>query len=542
MSNTQAGPRIATVPVPRKRLLFPAFLLIIYIGQCVWFMSTQSFTLDEPGHIAAGLAMWKYGRFVIQNDNPPLARKIATAPLNLLTNVDVDNQQRHPNALPPGLRPEHVWYVRTPIVLLGVLLGIAIWLVASTLFSESAANFSLALFAFSPGMIAHFSLATTDGAGVLTFFITAVTFAIWTDAPNWKHTFWLGAAAGAMLLAKFYAVPITMVVLLLMCIEAIRQKKFVLFKQAALVGAMAYLIVCFGYNLHIARFQFSNGTMDAHFQHREQDWVASVPFQGSLTVYIPGGDYIDGLARVYRTNKAWHNSYLLGKTAENGFPAYHLFAISFKWPTLILLLSAIGLILLFRRKVPLSHGAWVASVLPLTFFALALTAQLQIGDRHDLPIYPFLLLLAAAVWNHFRHSRKAVLILMVLAIANAIDVSRYAPDHLSYFTPFVKPTQTWRYLGDSNIDWGQGMLALKKYQDQHPNEKLFVRTFGGGDPGFYGIRCERFAEGERPHGTVVVTAIDMAGYDLGDRQAMQWLWQHPMKAYLDHTLFVFQVD
>jgi 4-amino-4-deoxy-L-arabinose transferase-like glycosyltransferase len=533
----------ARSPVSRvRRFLFPALLLIAYAGQCIWFIQTQSFTLDEPGHIAAGLAMWKYGRFVIQNDNPPLARKIGTAPLHFFTNVDVDNLQRDSHSMPPGLHPVHAWYVRIPFVLVGVVLGIALWLATARLFSESAAAFALALFAFSPGLIAHFSVATTDGTGTLTLFLVTIAFVAWANTPSWKNACVLGIAVGCMLLAKFYAAPATAVLLVLMSFEALRRRSVKPIQQALAVGALAALIVCVGYNFHIARFQFSNGTMDAHFQHREQDWVAAVPFTGSFTVYVPGGDYIDGLARVYRTNNAWHNAYLFGDKAFNGFRGYHFFAILMKWPPVVLLLSAVGFFLISRNKVPLSRGARLAAVLPIAFLVLALTAQLQIGDRHVLPVYPFLLILAAAAWHYFRDSRKALTVLALLAVANAIDVMRYSPDYLSYFTPFVRPTQTWRYLGDSNIDWGQGMIALRKYQDQHPDEKLYVRTFGGVDPRFYGIRSERFAENERPHGTVVVTAVDMAGYDLNDPQAMQWLWQHPLRAYLNHTLFVFKVD
>ena len=48
-------------------------------------------SIDEPGHIAAGVAMWRDGRFVILNDQPPLARLIFTAPLAAFTNTEVDN-------------------------------------------------------------------------------------------------------------------------------------------------------------------------------------------------------------------------------------------------------------------------------------------------------------------------------------------------------------------------------------------------------------------------------------------------------------------
>src|SRR4051812_34314854 len=262
-TSTDTGPKRS-----RSRFLWPAILLLIFLAQCLWFIRTQSFTLDEPGHIAAGLATWKYGRFVMQNDNPPLARKIASAPLHFFTNVDVDNLQRDSHAMPPGLKPSHAWYVRLPMVGLGLLLGIVLWLVVARLFSESAANFALALFAFSPGMIAHFSIAATDGTGVLTFFLGTIAFAIWVNSPKWRTACILGVAVGLMLVAKFYAAPMTAVLMGLMCFEAFRQRNVTAIKQATVVACIAFLIVWCGYNLHIARYQFTNGIMDAHFQHR----------------------------------------------------------------------------------------------------------------------------------------------------------------------------------------------------------------------------------------------------------------------------------
>jgi len=47
-----------------------------FVAQCLWFIRTQSFTLDEPGHIAAGLRPGSTDAFVMQNDNPPLARRL----------------------------------------------------------------------------------------------------------------------------------------------------------------------------------------------------------------------------------------------------------------------------------------------------------------------------------------------------------------------------------------------------------------------------------------------------------------------------------
>jgi len=62
------------------------------------------------------------------------------------------------------------------------------------------------------------------------------------------------------------------------------------------------------------------------------------------------------------------------------------------------------------------------------------------------------------------------------------------------------------------------------------------------DPAFYGIRYKTFEEDEHPHGTVVISANEMAGSYNKDQFAMRWLLGHPQKAYLNHSLFVFQVD
>lgn len=44
-------------------MLLALALLLVYAAQCVWFIRTQSFTVDEPEHIVAGLEAWRYGEF-----------------------------------------------------------------------------------------------------------------------------------------------------------------------------------------------------------------------------------------------------------------------------------------------------------------------------------------------------------------------------------------------------------------------------------------------------------------------------------------------
>ena len=148
---------------------------LLYAAQCAWFIRTQSLTYDEPVHIAEGLNGWRYGRFEQYNDHPPLARLWFTLPLlNPKWQVDVQKlpDSFHITRIAPD--PEALaWRARAMNVLLGLLLAWLVWRAADQLFSRGAANFALALFVFSPSLIAHFSIATTDGAATLFIFAAA---------------------------------------------------------------------------------------------------------------------------------------------------------------------------------------------------------------------------------------------------------------------------------------------------------------------------------------------------------------------------------
>ena len=102
--------------------------------------------------------------------------------------------------------------------LLGVVLGAALWFAARRLFSEGAANVSLALFAFTPSLIAHYSVVTTDGIGTLFIFLVAFQLVRWRRQPSWLQTAFMGLALGGLLLAKFYAPPLVLLALLLMLV------------------------------------------------------------------------------------------------------------------------------------------------------------------------------------------------------------------------------------------------------------------------------------------------------------------------------------
>ena len=158
-------------------------------------------------------------------------------------------------------------------------------------------------------------------------------------------------------------------------------------------------------------------------------------------------------------------------------------------------------------------------------------------------LYPFVLLLVAGVWASLARKSRTALVLILLAVAlHAVDSFRYAPDYLSYFTPFVASDQSYKLLSDSNLDWGQGLLALRKYQAEHPNEKIFLSYFGSVDPAAYGLHVKPLAEGQRVAGaTVVVSATQLTGQMLENPVSYRWVLRYPKKTVLNHSLHVFVI-
>jgi hypothetical protein len=223
-----------------------------------------------------------------------------------------------------------------------------------------------------------------------------------------------------------------------------------------------------------------------------------------------------------------HRCFLLGHYSPTGFNLYFPVAMLLKWPLLILLSGAAGAYVVLRRKVAGSRDLLLISLVPAVYFLCAVKAPVNIGIRHVMPLYPFLLLYAKLFFG-------------VLLIAQAADIARYAPDYLSYFTVLVKPANTWQLLSDSNTDWGQGLVALRRFQDEHPNEPIHLAYVGEVDPAWYGIRYTRLHEQDRPSGLVVVSATHLSGQLLTNHDAYRWLLQYPLKTILNHTLYVFQV-
>jgi 4-amino-4-deoxy-L-arabinose transferase-like glycosyltransferase len=523
----------------------PVLLLVLFAMQCLWFIGTQSLTHDEPGHIIAGVEAWQHGRFEMWTDHPPLGRFWLTLPL-ARAHVEIVQEPLargyRVTAMQPG--PEWLaWHTRPMNVLLGVALGITLWFATRQLFSEGAANVALALFAFTPSLIAHYSVTTTDGIGALFVFLTAFQLVLWRSNPGIKQTVLMGLVLGGLLLAKLYTPPEVLLALVLMLVlrreGGLKRIRNLNWTPALAALGIALLTLWAGYLFHVSHLKVADGQVVATFPNREtKTWATKS--QTQLGLLVPAGEYVEGLREVAFSNRHGRPAWFLGKIyPKGGIKLYYPVAIALKWPTILLLLFFASLLLGVRRSCRVPGDLLIVCLFAAVFLVFALQSRISIGERHILPLYPFALLIAGGIWEHARKHRTAMAVVVLALCLNAADALRYAPDYLAYFNIFVKPENSWRVLTDSNLDWGQGLLALRAYEQQHPDETLHLAYFGSVDPALYGIKATPLLPAEQVSGKVVAGASCLSGQVLDDYDRYHWLWPYPPQQVLDHSMWVF---
>jgi 4-amino-4-deoxy-L-arabinose transferase-like glycosyltransferase len=549
-------PTAAEMPSPKVRSLravhnwsYVVVLILcgVFVAESSCFIRTQSLTYDEPVHIAAGQDAWRNHRFQMWNDHPPLARLWCALPLLN------PKWQIHVYGLPDGFRADQVnpdpqalaWRARAMNVLLGLALGLLLWKTGREMFSAGAATLALALFVISPAVIAHFSLATTDGVATLFIFVTAVFLLRWRARPSLVNTACFGVLLGLLLLSKFSTPVMFGMALLWMLVlspRGIVVKPWHWNWGKALIALLiALMTVWAGYFFHTSRLTLRNHELTTTFPNRPPVVYQGVKSNHEFSVPVPAGEYLEGLRNLIRHNRFGQISFFLGRVSRRGFKTYFPVVIFFKWPIVVLAIFATAAILANRKLIRLPSGWWVTMSFPIVYFAFAIFSRFDIGDRHVLPIYPFMLLVAGGLWEFAKTHRVLARVVIVALFLQAADTLRYAPDYLSYFNPYVPPTVSYKLLTDSNLDWGQGLLALQKYQRAHSNQQISLAYFGSVDPRVYGIQANALREDQRVTGTVIISASNLSGQFLENSTAYHWVLQYPLRRVLNHSLYVFEV-
>ncbi len=533
---------------PRSRFgrIIPAFLILLFTAQCLWFVKTQSLSNDEPLHIIAGLDAWRLHRFERWNDHPPIVFLIGTLPL-LLNGGDIDIQPDAKYA--DGIRPSPeavAWGGRITNVIFGALFGLLLWFTARRHFSEGAANFVLALYALSPSLIANFSIACNDGVLALVAFGSALMLAHWRKNQTWNRTIALAFVLGILLSTKFSTPALFVLALGLVLILKPESIEFHPrnwnWRHAFAILAISFVTVWGVFFFHSTKVTIKDNMVTTTSPNRTKAATGALHVPFNVTFYVPAGEYLEGMGRVANHLKLGHPSYLLGQIKKSGgWKTYFPIVVALKWPPVVLGLFLVTAILALMKRIRFSREMLLMLSFPAFYFVMAIFSKVDLGERHVLLVYPFALLCIAALWQFTQKNRAILYVFLGLLVVNAADTLRYAPDYLSYFTPFVNPATSYKLVSDSNVDWGQGLIALRHYQQQHPDEALHVAYFGTIDPKLYGIRYTPLEPNTPASGTIVISATHLTGQLLDDPNGYHWALKYPETAVLNHSLHVFKV-
>jgi hypothetical protein len=565
-----------------------ALALAVYAALAILSERHKSAVFDEIIHLPPGYAIVKLGDHRMNPLHPPLARVIAAWPL-LFMNVRVDPDDLAWRTARPwewGKRFLYRWndgdhllfWGRLPIVALAMVLAVAVFLWARRLWGLPAGFLALLLCVLNPDVLAHGHLATNDLPVVLFVFLSVIAFDRLAQRVTLARVVAVALAVGAAFATKFSAFALPPILLALSVVVARRReplrvsigppreietrgtKLLVLLGVVVLIGALALVVVWAAYGFHSALTP--DPAVDA-FMHAHDAPPAGAALRVGAA-FARGGHllpeaWVWGFLNCFKSF-ASRPSFLLGEYSDTGWWYYFPVAIALKAPLALLLLVLAAAVLAWMRPAP-GRAQWFVWLPPALFLALTMTQNINIGHRHVLAIYPFLFVAASRVaslaWSaRGRGGKWARAGVAALVLWYAASVLRVHPNYLAYFNEAAGgPSQGWRWLVDSNVDWGQDLPGLKRYMDASGIPRVTLCYFGTADPAYYGIAADRLPSYQppppstivhavHPGDVVAISATHLQGLYLDpEMQPLMALFRaRPPIATIGHSIFVYKAD
>jgi 4-amino-4-deoxy-L-arabinose transferase-like glycosyltransferase len=499
--------------------LLPAALLLVQAGLLAYGAAVHSPSIDEVGHMAAGLSHWQLGRFDLYHVNPPLVRMVAVVPV-LFAEPKID-WSAYSDA--PGARTEFpigrqfitdngersFWFftwARWACIPFSLLGGYVCFRWARELYGDWSGLLALTLWCFGPNILANGQLITPDMGATALGVTAGYLFWKWLKQPHWLLVPFVGLALGMAELTKTTWILLFALWPLLWLIwrtpDWWRLSLRSWLVQAAQLG-LIFLIAL----THINLAYGLEGTMtrlgDYRFVSKSLSGLTDNPsgqaanrfagtWLGQLPVPLPA-NYLQGIDVQKHDFESHFNSYLCGEWAAHGWWYYYLFALTIKVPLGVWLLALLAAFLgLLRRGFAASWRDELTVLLP-AFVMLAFVSS-QTGFNHHfryvLQILPFLFIWMSKAARAFERKERLATLFAAAATAWAVSSSLLVyPHSLSYFNELVGgPANGSLYLVNSNIDWGQDLLFLRDWLKDHPEAKpLQMAYFGNSDPRAVGI-------------------------------------------------------
>ncbi len=501
-------------------------LLALFAGLASISLLRDSVTFDETPHIVAGYSYLDRGDFRLNPEHPPLAKMWAAVPLWISNRGLLDYasdrwagadawKMGHEFLCGPLDQAERrnpqdrLVPARLAMVVLGVFLGLVVYAWSRELWGWAGGLVSLFLYALSPTVLAHTRLVTTDVPAALGYALALWSFWRFCRRPGWIRTLLLGLALGIAFLLKYSTLLLLLLLPLLWLlwvadpgVEDLPRRRRLLAGAACLAVSGIISIVCIWACYRFRSSSSPDGSYAFHWDRADQkfDPVGTGIRLARSAGLLPQA-YLHGLSAMLSSTQ--RPAYLNG---EVGGGWWHYFPEAFLLKTTPAVLLLLGWMIVAHLIRP--HGrlldAGVLAIPVVSYFVFAVGIGMNIGHRHLLPIYPLLFVFAGTASRYFEQRSIRATAAWILLTAHAASSLSTFPRYLSYFNLAAGGAKGgWRFLGDSNIDWGQDLLRLKSWMDEHQVPEIHLAYFGTADPRAYKINCRKlhryldFHPGER---------------------------------------------
>ena len=477
----------------------------------------ESSTADETVFLGAGYSYWLGHRYYLNCEHPPLMQLWSALPL-LCQNIETPPHTafyfdcQHPltetrtwdgrtvsfdSIFRDGIDSYYYpfaesrrfgdWLVyggkndatrvlfsgRLMQILITLTVGLVVFGWARSLAGNVGGLLALITWGFNPVALAFGHLVGTDPGITLFLVLTVWMWSRFLENPNGRHAVFAGLALAAALLTKFSAIVLLPTIILLWAIAWWQHRKDTQ-HQSWLKKSMVGMVVCVVVAWALVWLVYFPMWAPPPAIDVARAELLGVPHWWRFCHWalIPR-EYFKGLGIVFAHSKAGHPAYLLGSWSVLGWWYYFPAALFFKTPLALLLLIGLAFILAGKQV----RGSTLAKLAPavavVVYLAIAMTSHINIGIRHVLPVYA-LFAVMIGVWCG---SAGARIRLVACGFAGALVIVALLaqPYYLEYFNEYCGgAADGYKYLVDSNLDWGQDALRLKQFVDRHRIDHVYL--------------------------------------------------------------------
>jgi 4-amino-4-deoxy-L-arabinose transferase-like glycosyltransferase len=489
-------------------------LLLVLEGQLLYSVRQESLTWDEGDHIFAGYRSLKHHDFGLNPEHPPLVKMIAALPLLGMNLREPQLQNRYfktEGYLSGGdfiFQNDFdtvIFRARMAASIFALVTALLAFLTAREMFGTGAGFLTLLLIVFEPTLLAHGALVTTDTGAACCLLASIYAFYRYVKSPSWGRVAVLGLSAGIFCITKHSAVLLPLMLILLAITELLRRRQagdetrlrqaIRLTSAIVVAGVIAIAIIWTGYG-----FRYSARPTGEQMNPPLESTLSNLsPIEGRAVTMIAHlkllpESWLFGLADVRSVANVWP-SYMFGKVYAHGVWFYFPVVFLIKATLTTLIFLPLILYAIATRTLRGSREILFLSLPPVLYFGISMTSKLNIGVRHILLVFIFLLVLAGgAGWRLIRRDRRWAWAIAILVLFHVFSSLRAFPtSYIAYSNElWGGPPQIHNYLTDSTTDWGQQLKAVKRYVDRRGIQQCwFAYTVEPAIPfRAYGIPCK----------------------------------------------------